>query len=350
MAAGVRVVHYLNQFFAGLGGEDKAGVGVSFMEGAVGPGLALRAALGREGEVVGTVVCGDNYFQDKQDEALEEILRLVERCRPAVLVAGPAFNAGRYGLACGAVCKAVKERLGVPAVTGMFPENPAVDMYRRYTYIVPTGASAAGMREAVPRMAGLALKLAREGKLGPAFQEGYLPTGHRYNEYVQESAAVRAVRMLHAKLKGEPFVTEIPLRGFEQVPPAPPVADVSRVTVALVTGGGLVPKGNPDRLKPAFSVTYGAYSLGDLDTMPAGRFEGIHGGYDCSWVNEDPNRVVPLDVMRDLEREGRIGGVYRRYFVTCGIGTNVVNAKKIGEGIARELKQEGVQAAIFTST
>jgi glycine reductase len=38
MGTPVRVVHYLNQFFAGLGGEEPAGVGVAARDGAVGSG------------------------------------------------------------------------------------------------------------------------------------------------------------------------------------------------------------------------------------------------------------------------------------------------------------------------
>jgi betaine reductase len=37
MSASLRVVHYVNQFFGGIGGEDQANVGVSVKTGAVGP-------------------------------------------------------------------------------------------------------------------------------------------------------------------------------------------------------------------------------------------------------------------------------------------------------------------------
>ena len=46
MPAPLRVVHYVNQFFGGIGGEDQAHVGVSAREGAVGPGRLLERALG----------------------------------------------------------------------------------------------------------------------------------------------------------------------------------------------------------------------------------------------------------------------------------------------------------------
>jgi glycine reductase complex component B subunit gamma len=33
MATPIRIAHYLNQFFAGIGGEERADVGVSVREG-----------------------------------------------------------------------------------------------------------------------------------------------------------------------------------------------------------------------------------------------------------------------------------------------------------------------------
>jgi glycine reductase len=232
----------------------------------------------------------------------------------------------------------------------MAEDNPAVGIYQKTVFIVPSGDSAAGMGKVMPKIARLALKLVREGSLGPALAEGYIPTGHRYNEYDDKTAAERLVAMIHKKLRGEAFTTEIPLRGFDVVPPAPPLEDLRSLTVALVTGGGIVPKGNPDRLKQAFSTTYASYRLDCQERLEPGYYEGIHGGFDCLWANEDPNRVVPVDVMRDLEREGVLGRLFERFFVTVGIGTNVANAKRIGEGIAQELNSAGVSAAIFTST
>jgi len=39
----MRVVHYLNQFFGGLGGEEQAGMLLEIREGAIGPGLLVHA-------------------------------------------------------------------------------------------------------------------------------------------------------------------------------------------------------------------------------------------------------------------------------------------------------------------
>ena len=58
----LRVGHYLNQFFAGIGAEERANHAPERREGAVGPGRALQALLKEDGRVVSTLVCGDNFF------------------------------------------------------------------------------------------------------------------------------------------------------------------------------------------------------------------------------------------------------------------------------------------------
>src|SRR5215472_7038871 len=136
----LRVVCYLNQFFGQIGGEDKAGVGPQVFAGAVGAARAVQQALGDAGQVVATVACGDNYVAERPDAAVAELLDLVAAQTPDLLVAGPAFQAGRYGVACGALCAAVTARLGIPAVTGMHAENPGVELYRRRVHIVTTGS------------------------------------------------------------------------------------------------------------------------------------------------------------------------------------------------------------------
>ncbi len=42
----MRVAHYLNQFFGGVGAEEHAGKGLEIHDGAVGPGRLLEQLLG----------------------------------------------------------------------------------------------------------------------------------------------------------------------------------------------------------------------------------------------------------------------------------------------------------------
>jgi len=156
----IRIVHYINQFFAGIGGEEKADYKPEVREGAVGPGMAFQQAFGEEAKIVATVICGDSYFNENMAAATDEVIGMMEKYKPDLVLCGPAFNAGRYGIACGAVAEAVVDRLGIPVVSGMYPENPGVELYKKSAYIIETSNSAAGMRKAVAPMARLALKLA----------------------------------------------------------------------------------------------------------------------------------------------------------------------------------------------
>jgi betaine reductase len=350
MMSNLRVVHYLNQFFAGVGGEEKAGEGPQAREGAIGPGRVLVRALGADAKVVGTVYCGDDYVNEQADAATAQILEYVGRYQPDLVVAGPAFNAGRYGLACGRVCTAVQEGLGLPTVTGMYPENPAVTLYRQQVYIVPTEVSAAAMAPALERMAALGLKLARGERLGLPAEEGYLPRGLRFSGFATETAATRAVDMLLKRLRGEAFETEWPLPEYDRVLPPPPIRDLSKAKVALVTSGGIVPRNNPDRIESTFATKWLKYNLAGVTHLTPEQWQSVHGGYDTTNANEDPNRVLPIDVARELEAEGTIGRLHDEYFVTVGSGASTAAAKRFAHEILDELKQSEVDAVIFTAT
>lgn len=346
----IRVVHYINQFFGQIGGEEKANIPPEVREGIVGPGAAFKAAFKGEAEIVATIICGDSYFAENEKKAKQEILEMVKKYNPDLFIAGPAFNAGRYGTACGTIAKEVKDVLHIPVVTGMYVENPGADMFKKDIYIISTKNNAAGMRDAAPKMAALALKLVKNEPIGSPEEEGYIPMGIRKNYFAEERGSKRAVDMLVKKIKGEKFVTEFEMPIFDRVPPAPPVADVSKVKIGLVTSGGIVPKGNPDHIEASNAQRFGEYDIEGVMDLTPDKYATAHGGYDPVYANEDADRVLPVDVLRDLEKEGKIGSLSRYYYATVGNGTAVANARKYGQAIAKRLIEEGVQAVILTST
>lgn len=348
--AKIRIVHYINQFFAGIGGEEKADYEPEVREGAVGPGMEFNKRFGDEAEIVATVICGDSYFNENIEEAKSRILQMVKKYNPDVFIAGPAFNAGRYGVACGTIANAVKEELGIQALTGMYPENPGADMFKKNLYIIETKNSAAGMRSAVKTMAPFALKLAKGEEIGAPDEEGYIPRGIRKNYFADKRGSERAVEMLIKKLKGEEFKTEFPMPDFDRVEPNPPVKELSNAKIALVTSGGIVPKGNPDHIESSSASKYGKYDISQHNDLTAETHETAHGGYDPVYANEDADRVLPVDVLRDMEKEGVIGELHRYYYATVGNGTAVASAKAFAQEIAKELVADGVDAVILTST
>lgn len=138
----LKAVHYINQFFAGIGGEEKADTKPHVAETLPPISLQLDKLLGEDIEIVGTVVCGDSYFNENIDSASEEVLSMVKGFEPQLFIAGPAFNAGRYGVAAGTITKVVKDALNIPALTGMYVENPGADMFKKDVYVVETSDSA----------------------------------------------------------------------------------------------------------------------------------------------------------------------------------------------------------------
>ena len=345
----LRIVHYLNQFFAGIGGEDRADTPPGSRPGAVGPGGALQEAFGRDAEIVGTVFCGDGLFADRPDATVPEVVALIERFAPDVVVAGPAFDAGRYGLACARVCAEVTARLSRPALTGMAPDNAAVDVHRPDVFIVPTARTALGMKDALAAMARLALRLGRGEPLGPAAVEGYLPRGRRLNTRSDASASARALAMLLARLRGEPYTTEVPPPRYDRVTP-PPAVDAALVRLALVTECGLVPPGNPDRLEWVRASTWLKYSLAGKDDLARGEYEVAHGGYDAAFAVEDPDRLVPLDAVRELARRGEIGSVLDAYYVTCGNHGVLSEMARHAREIAADLRRQHVDSVLLVAT
>jgi glycine reductase complex component B subunit gamma len=350
MAEPVRVVHYLNQFFAGIGGEEAANLPVEVRDGATGAGRALQQALGGDGAIVATIVGGDNFVAEEAERAATSIREALTRLAPDVVVAGPAFDSGRYGLACARACVEA-QALGIKAVTAMYPDNPGFTTNRRDLLCLRTGTSVAKMGKVMAGLARLALTLGSGREIGSADEEGYLWRGFRRPVLREMVGAARAVDMALARISGRPFATEIPVARYDAVAPTPPVADLARVKLGVVTSGGLVPRGNPDRLVSARAERFFRYPIADRATLVVGEWESVHGGYSTHAVNtRNPNYVVPLDVLRELEAAGRFGSLHPTYYATVGNQTAVAEAKRMGAEIAQELHQADVGAVLLVAT
>lgn len=346
----LKVLHYINQFYAGIGGEEMANYEPELREGPMGPGIAFTTAFGDEAEITHTIVCGDSYFNENLEEAKKVLLDIIKKEEPDLFIAGPAFNAGRYGVACATICDTVKNELGIPVLTGMYHENPGAEMYKEKIYIVSTKNNATGMRDAVGKMAPLALKLARKEPIGASAEEGYLPNGVRVNFFEKNRGSKRAVDMLLKKMSGKDFTTEFPMPDFDRVPPNPAVKDLSKATVALVTSGGIVPKGNPDHIESSSASRYGEYDITGVMDLTEDTYETAHGGYDPLYANQDADRVLPVDIMREFEQEGKIGKLHNLFYSTTGNGTAVKSAKAFAEEFSQRLIRDGVDVVILTST
>lgn len=348
-----KVICYVNQFFAGIGGEDKAGQEPYIQEGCIGPVVAINAAL-KDAEVTHTVVCGDNFMGSNTEEATKRIIGMLKDKSFDLFIAGPAFQAGRYGVACGNICKAVEKEFGVPALTSMNVENPGVDMFKKEVIIFKGGNGAVKMREDVKVMIAFANKLLAGGKSEGADAEGYFARGCRHEKFLEDkrenTAAYRGVQMLIKKMNKQPYQTELIIPPKDVVPIAPAIQDLSKATVALVTSGGIVPVDNPDRIQSASATRWGKYDISGMERLESGVFKTIHAGFDPAAANADPNVIMPVDAMRAYEKEGKFAKLHKYFYSTVGTGTTEAEARRMATEMIPFLKEDNVTAIILTST
>lgn len=347
-----KAVLYINQFFGQIGGEDQADFAPVIKTEPFGVAAALNAAMKGVVEVTHTIICGDNYMGSRQEEALAYIMGELKKIDFDVFIAGPAFQAGRYGSACGVICKNVKDVLGKEVVTSMHEENPGVDMFRQELVIFRGGKSAAAMRGDVAKMADYLTRLVKGEAIGLAEEEGYFPHGVRHQVWLEpdQTADKRVIDMLLKKVHGQPFVTELPIPKSDRVPIAPPVKDLSETTIAVVTTGGVVPVDNPDRIQSASATRWGRYDVEGMERLEAGVFKTIHAGYDPAVCDANPNVCVPVDALRHLEKSGKIRKLHHYFYSTVGTGTTQAEATRMGNEIASQLKDEQVDAVLMVST
>jgi D-proline reductase (dithiol) PrdB len=119
------------------------------------------------------------------------------------------------------------------------------------------------------------------------------------------------------------------------VPYTPYERELSRATVALVTAGGVHRKD-----QPGFNI---ADELGDLTFRIIGGEDDpsdlmvTHHHYDHSDADRDINVVFPIEPLRELAREGFIGGVAREHIGYMGY---TMQLKQMYEETAPQIAEE----------
>ena len=127
----IKVVHVVNQFFAGLGGEEKAGLPVGIVTGSAGAARALSRSSARKRRSFARFMSATIISTSTKTRPCKQFSMPCERPAPEVMIAGPAFNSGRYGLTCVEICNSVAQGLEIPCLTAMHEENPGVGRISR---------------------------------------------------------------------------------------------------------------------------------------------------------------------------------------------------------------------------
>lgn len=346
-----KAIHYINQFFGGIGGEDKADFRPILQEGVVGPGLVFNNLM-KEVEITHTIICGDNYMGSNKDEAVAEIMELIKNLDFDIFIAGPAFQAGRYGVACGNICVAIKEKYNIPVFSSMNIENPGVEMFKKELPIFEGSRSAASMKKDAELIAKYVDKLVTGQTLGSAEENKYFPRGIRHQVWLESgvTAAKRGVDMLVKKLNNEPFETELLIPKKEIIPVATPIKDLSKAKIAVLNTGGIVPVDNPDRIQSASATRWGRYDISKMEALKGGEFKTIHAGFDPAAADANPNVIVPIDAMKNLLKEGVYGSLHDYFYTTVGTGTTQAEASRMGREMLQYLQADQVDGVIMIST
>ena len=326
---------------AGIGGEEANDLPVEVREGAVGPGRALDQILGDRGSVVTTIVAGDNHFVEEEEQSVAAVKETMREVSPDLVVAGPAFDAGRYGLACALVCKAAGE-LGIPAVTAMVEDNAGALTHGRDIYVIPTGDSPVETVPILRRVASMGLKMVGGESLGSADVEGYLPRGIRRGVIRERPGAARAVDMVLARVTGEPYTSEIRVRDYDAVEAPPPVANIRGHDHRPAHHRGHSAQGQPGRPVGAPAAKVDVLRHRERKRPDHRRVGGpFTAASRVPYTTRfNPNYALPLPALRDIEAQNGIRGLHNDFFSVVGGGCPVSQAKRMGREIAVELKSK----------
>lgn len=126
---------------------------------------------------------------------------------------------------------------------------------------------------------------------------------------------------------------------------APVTKELKDMKVAMATAAGVHMKSD-DKFNLAGDFSFRVIP-GDA---PVSEMMVSHGGYDNGDVNKDINCMFPIDRLRELAEAGFIKEVAPAHFGFMGGGGNQDKfTNETGPEIARQLKEEGVDAVLLTA-
>jgi glycine reductase len=139
---------------------------------------------------------------------------------------------------------------------------------------------------------------------------------------------------------------------WDDIPPAPPLDHVKNHNIAVITTSGVVPWGNPGRFKTYRNTHWEKYNIAEVKELEPGKWEAVHGGYNVAYMNKNPHYGVPLDALRSLEADGKIGPgkFYPAYYVIPGNQGSPAVMRRVGKEIADDLKKDNVEGVLFVAT
>lgn len=134
----MRVVLIFDQGLAGAGGKGNPNVGLTLAKGGVGSALMLEPHFQKIGaEVLATLYCGNQFFNEHEEEVVLKLTAMVKKINPDVVVCGPCFNFADYAKMSAMVTASIQKNTTIPVVTMMSVENTdLIDEYKQQIAII----------------------------------------------------------------------------------------------------------------------------------------------------------------------------------------------------------------------
>jgi glycine/betaine/sarcosine/D-proline reductase family selenoprotein B len=90
--------------------------------------------------------------------------------------------------------------------------------------------------------------------------------------------------------------------------------------------------------------------VAELRSLTGKDWEAYHSGYFNHIVNSNPNYILPLNFLRDLEAEDVIGQVFEWIYALPGVSTPVAISRTLGQSIAQDLRDGQVNGCLLVAT
>lgn len=160
----IRVLCITNHFYAGLD-VDKTDVEPYFTNEKIRIVEGIEKQMQAKANVVaiGTLVVPDNTLDNQYKDMIYELITTtIMQQKPDIIIATPAFNTTKYTRVSAELCLFIMEKLGVPAICSIYPENDIYKKYKGLIYMLDGGNSGAKMQYDMPAIVDYALKILQE--------------------------------------------------------------------------------------------------------------------------------------------------------------------------------------------
>ena len=84
--------------------------------------------------------------------------------------------------------------------------------------------------------------------------------------------------------------------------------------------------------------------------MQESEWDVFHAGYGASFMIANANYGVPLDAIRQLEKDHAFGRLYPFFYGTTGVEGEVAKMAAMGTDMGNDMKKEGIKGVLMVST